>query len=53
MPSSSFGIGIALSELTVSTIAMTSGNSRTTFMMAARSLMQPHEVSLWMSVRAS
>jgi hypothetical protein len=46
MPSSSFLIGSALNELTVSTMEMTSGNSRTTAMMAARSLMQPQEVSL-------
>ena len=53
MPSSSFLMGIALSELTVSTMAITSGNSRITFISAGRSLMQPQDVSLWMSVRAS
>jgi hypothetical protein len=40
MPSSSFLIGSTLKELTVSTIEMTSGNSRSTAMMAGRSLMR-------------
>ena len=53
MPSSSFLIGSALNELTVSTTEMTSGNWRTTAMTAAMSVMQPHEVSLWMIVTAS
>jgi hypothetical protein len=53
MPSSSFLIGSTLKELTVSTMEMTSGNSRSTAMMAGRSLMQPQEVSLWMRVTAS
>ena len=46
-------MGSALNELTVSMMLMTSGNSRTTAITAARSVMQPQEVSLWMSVRAS
>ena len=53
IPSSSFGIGSALKLLTTSTMEMTSGNSRRTAITAARSLMHPHEVSLWMSVTAS
>ena len=44
---------MALKELTVSTIEMTSGNPRMTAMRAGRSLMHPHEVSLWISVTAS
>ena len=53
MPSSSFLIGRALKELTVSTTEITSGKRRTTARIAATSLMQPHEVSLWMRVMAS
>ena len=45
IPSSSFRIGSTLNELTVSTIEITSGNSRTTAMIAARSLIVPVEVS--------
>jgi len=37
----------------VSTMEMTSGNSRSTAMIAGRSLMQPQDVSLWISVIAS
>ena len=50
IPSASFGIAMALNELTTSTIEMTSGNSRMTAISAGRSLMQPVEVSLWMRV---
>ena len=53
IPSSSFVIGIALKELTMSTTEITSGNWRRTAMRAGRSLMHPQEVSLWMSVTAS
>ncbi len=53
MPSSSLRIGTTEKELTVSTIEITSGNSRMTAISAGRSLMQPQEVSLWMRVTAS
>ena len=53
IPSSSFLIGIAENELTVSTIDTTSGNFLRTSEMALMSLIVPVEVSLWIIVTAS
>ena len=53
IPSSSFFMGRAEKELTVSTIDITSSNFLTTSMISAILLIVPVEVSLWIIVMAS
>jgi hypothetical protein len=53
MPSSSNGIFVAVSELTASTMNITSGYFFFSFAMSASGLITPVDVSLWINVSAS